>query len=259
MRTKITLLTVICSIILSITITAQQRKFIEGLPFTYTPHQKNNHSARAHNPYRSYDGTNNNIDPQKSDCGASYIPLFRELPPEFGPSDPKNAIGGTTRPSPRQISNAVVDEPVTTFNARGLSAFVYVWGQFIDHDMTLTPTDTIEYAPIQYPSGEKVFTLAIPFFRSQIFPGTGVTTVRDEINLNTAWIDASMVYGTDCIRAKWMRTFKNGKLETSAGNFLVYNTLSGELSSLIDVNAPSMANDADHTTKTFVAGGCACC
>ena len=254
MRTKITLLTVICSIILSITITAQQRKFIEGLPFTYTPRQRNNHSGGAHNPFRSYDGTNNNNDPQKSDWGATYIPLFRELPPEFGPGDPKNAIGGTTRPSPRQISNAVVDEPVTTFNARGLSAFVYVWGQFIDHDMTLTPTDTIEYVPIQLPSDEKVFTLAIPFFRSQIYPGTGVTTVRDEINLNTAWIDASMVYGTDSIRAKWMRTFKNGKLKTSAGNFLAYNTLSGELSSPIDVNAPSMANDADHTAKTFVAG-----
>jgi peroxidase len=257
MSRKTILLTATCSIIFSvacITVVAQQRKFIEGLPFIYTPRAKNNHSSGAHAPYRSYDGTNNNIDAQKSDWGATYIPLFRELSPQFGTSDPNNAIAGATRPSPRQISNAVVDEPVTTFNSRGLSAFVYVWGQFIDHDMSLTPTDTIESVPIALPTDEKVFTQPIPFSRSQIYPGSGVTSPRDEINLNTAWIDASQVYGTDSVRARWMRTFSNGKLKTSAGNFLAYNTLSGELSSAIDMNAPSMANDGDHTTKTFVAG-----
>ncbi len=251
------LLTAICAgiaCIACINAHAQQRKFIEGLPFIYTPRQNNNHSSGAHAPYRTYDGTNNNVDAQKSVWGATDIPLFRELPAEFGATDPKNSMGGTTRPSPRQISNAIVDEPVTTFNSRGLSTFVYVWGQFIDHDMSLTPTDTVESVPIALPSGEKVFTQAIPFFRSQIYPGTGSTSVRDEINLNTAWIDGSQVYGTDSVRARWMRTFKNGKLKTSAGNFLAYNTISGELSSPVDVNAPSMANDGDHKTKTFVAG-----
>ncbi|HEX4850953.1 MAG TPA: peroxidase family protein, partial [Puia sp.] len=241
--------------ILFLTVFAQQkRKFIEGLPFTYYPRFPNFHPGGSHAPFRSYDGTNNNTDPQKSDFGASFIPLFRELPPQFGPGDPKNALGGTTRPSPRQISNAVVDEPVTHFNSRGLSAMVYVWGQFIDHDISLTPQDTIEYVPIPLPQDEKVFTAAIPFFRSAIFPGTGVTTARDEFNLNTAWIDASMVYGSDSVRARWMRTFKNGKMKTSAGNFLAYNTVSGEFTDPIDLNAPSMANDGDHTIKTFVAG-----
>jgi hypothetical protein len=125
-----------------------KRKFIEGLPFTYYQRQPNNHPSGSHSPFRSYDGTNNNTNPKKSDYGASFIPLVRELQAQFGSADSNNAIGGGNRPSPRQISNAVVDEPVTTFNARGLSAMTYVWGQFIDHDMTLTPTDTIEYVPI---------------------------------------------------------------------------------------------------------------
>jgi hypothetical protein len=257
MYTKTFLRTVACFFIFSfsfVTSFAQQRKYIEGLPFTYTPRLPNNHRGGSHQPYRSYDGTNNNTDPQKSDYGATFIPLFRELPPQFGPGDPKNALGGTTRPSPRQISNAVVDEPVTSFNARGLSAFTYVWGQFIDHDMTLTPTDTIEFVPIPLPGDEKVFTAPIPFFRSQIFPGSGLTTPRDEFNINTAWIDASMVYGSDSARARWLRTFKNGKMKTSTGNFLAYNTTTGEFADPIDPNAPSMANDGDHTNKTFVAG-----
>src|SRR6185295_2472437 len=92
-------------------------------------------------PFRSYDGTNNNIgSAQKALWGSSDIPLFRELPAWYGPSDPNNAMGGTSRPSARRISNAVSDEPVTQFNERGLSAFIYVWGQFLDHDLSLTPT-----------------------------------------------------------------------------------------------------------------------
>ncbi|HEX4373553.1 MAG TPA: peroxidase family protein, partial [Puia sp.] len=256
MFTKTILRTTAILIFLSsfITTSAQQRKFIEGLPFTFNPRNKNIRPLSKRNPYRSYDGTGNNVDPKKSEWGATFIPLFREMSSAFGSADLKNAMSGSTRPSPRQISNAIVDEPVTTFNSRGLSTFVYVWGQFIDHDISLTPTDTIEYVPISLPGNEKVFTVPIPFYRSEIYPGTGVTTPRDEINLNTAWIDASMVYGTDSIRARWMRTFKNGKLKNSTGNFLSYNTLSGEFSSSIDLNAPSMANDGDHTTKTFVAG-----
>jgi hypothetical protein len=257
MFAKIVLRTAGCTIILlsyCFTTLAQQRKFAEGLPFIYYPRLKNFRHVSSHDTYRSYDGTNNNIDPQKTEWGASDICLFREMPAEFGPLDPKNAMGGVKRPSPRQISNAVVDEPVTTFNSRGLSAFVYVWGQFLDHDITLTPGDTIEKAPISMPANEKVFTAPIPFARSQVFPGSGVTTPRDEINLNTAWIDASVVYGGDSVRARWLRTFKNGKLKTSAGNLLPYNTMSGELSSPIDPKAPSMANDGDHKVKTFVAG-----
>ncbi|HEY4965163.1 MAG TPA: peroxidase family protein [Puia sp.] len=63
-----------------------------------------------------------------------------------------------------------------------------------------------------------------------------------------------MVYGSDSVRAKWMRTFSKGKLKTSAGNFLPWNTLNGEYTGTIDPNAPDMANDSGHTIKTFAAG-----
>ena len=87
--------------------------------------------------YRTYDGTNNNItDDAKALWGSVNIPLFRDMPAEYAPSDPKNAMV-TTRPSARLISNVLVDEPVTHFNSRDLSSFVYIWGQFLDHDMTI--------------------------------------------------------------------------------------------------------------------------
>jgi peroxidase len=204
---------------------------------------------------RSYDGTGNNISSRQAfEYGAADIPLFREIPAAYGPADPNNAMAGSGRPSPREISNVLCDEPVTHFNDRGLSTLVYVWGQFIDHDMSLTPTGTTEYVPIPLPADEKVFTEDIPFFRSEVRAGTGKGTPRQQTNLNTSWLDASMVYGCDSVRAKWLRTFSKGKMKTSAGNFLPWNTLTGEFSGAIDPNAPDMANDSNHTIKTFVAG-----
>jgi peroxidase len=203
--------------------------------------------------YRTITGINNNTTPGQEGYGSANRALFRELPAVYGSTDPANAMGGATRPSARAISNSLCDEPVTIFNARGLSAFVYIWGQFIDHDMTLVPTGT-ESVPIPLPVGETVFTVNIPFKRSAIVPRSSTTVPRQQVNMNTSWLDASMVYGSDNSRASWLRTFQNGKLKTSTGNFMPYNTTTGELGAPISPNAPRMDNDNNLTVKTFVAG-----
>jgi hypothetical protein len=51
-----------------------------------------------------------------------------------------------------------------------------------------------------------------------------------------------------------LRTKVNGKLKTSAGNNLPWNTVNGESTGALDATAPSMANDGNHTIKTFVTG-----
>jgi peroxidase len=239
---------------------AQSKKDIAGRLFVNPPRQspprdRNHPPFFLHQAFRTYDGTGNNVSSlQAFEWGATDIALFREIPAQYGASDPNNALAGVNRPSPREISNVLVDEPVTHFNERELSTFVYVWGQFIDHDMSLTPTGTTEYVPIPLPKDEVVFTEEIPFYRSEVRAGTGTGNPRQQSNLNTSWLDASMVYGGDSVRARWMRTFSNGKMKTSAGNFLPWNTITGEFSAPIDPNSPDMTNDGGKTIKTFIAG-----
>jgi|SRR6185436_1141170 len=207
--------------ITGINIQAQQKTYIEGTE----PQSLSNRSMNVIHPsalkpvrshYRSYDGTNNNISTEvKQLWGSGNSQLFRELPPVYGASDPKNAMGGVGRPSAREISNVLCDEPVTQFSSRQITAFGYVWGQFLDHDMTLTPGDVIEPEPIQLPVNETIFTEPISFNRSQVRAGTGVINKRQQTNLSTSWIDASMIYGGDSLTAAWMRTHVNGKMRTS--------------------------------------------
>ena len=239
-------------------VTAQVRPPMEGVPGSAV-HQNRINTGPApangvHPTFRSINGRNNNIVKSREIWGSAVIPLSREMPAEYGASDPKNAMGGAKRPSARAISNKVCNEPVTQFNTRNLSAFVYVWGQFIDHDIVLTPSATIESVPISLPADEPLFTVPIPFQRSEVFSGTGVSKPREQINLNTAWIDGSMVYGSEESTALWLRTRVDGKLKTSAGNLLPWNTLDGQRSSAIDPQSPSMANDGNHTVKTYVTG-----
>jgi hypothetical protein len=254
---KISVVIALLMIICTLNAGAQVQKFVEGKPFIHYERLSPNpnfppNPLRA--PYRTLDGTNNNLDSQRKNWGATDIPLLRDMPAEYSASNPNSALGGSTRPSARKVSNVVCNEPVTTFNSRNLSAFVYIWGQFLDHDMSLTPTGSTESEPILLPADEPLFTVDIPFSRSEVYPGTGVNTPRQQKNLNTSWIDASMVYGTETNRANWLRTLHNGKLKTSTGDLMPYNTITGEYNAAIDPNAPSMVNDANHTVKTFVAG-----
>ncbi len=216
--------------------------------------QKSAANCTTRQPNRSIDGTCNNLTNNGSEWGAADVPLSRKMPAQYDNPDPYNDMAGSNRKSPREISNIVSAQSASIESGDELSSFVFTWGQFLDHDIDLTPEGETEYHPITMPANEPLFTSDIPFFRSEIYPGTGTNTPREQTNLITSWIDASNVYGSEQSRADWLRTFTDGKLKTSAGNLLPYNTVDGELSSAIDTNAPSMAGDEEHTNKVFVAG-----
>src|SRR4029079_6692173 len=101
-------------------------------------------------------------------------------------------------------------------------AYIYAWGQFIDHDLDLTepPTTGKESFNITVPAGDPQFdpnstgAQVIPLSRSRYDATTGISAAnpREQINEITAWLDGSMVYGSDAATAASLRTMTGGKL-----------------------------------------------
>jgi len=210
-------------------------------------------SNLVRNKYRSIDGSMNNLTNSSTvNYGKVGNPFSRELPAAY--SDGISSLAGANRPNPRAISNKLSAEREDIHNDRDMAGLFYSWGQFIDHDMTDNATNSAEPANISLPSSESYFTNPIAFNRSKAHPGTGVTSPREQTNLNSAWLDASMVYGLTQAHAQWLRSGVLGKLKTSEGNLLPFNTLTGEYDSAIDPTAPRMDDDQGGTKKTFVAG-----
>ena len=158
--------------------------------------------------------------------------LLRVSPAASG--DGISTPSGADRPGARLVSNLLAASPeggVT--NDRDFTAFVYAWGQFLDHDLGLTDTATPrERLPIAVPAGDPSFdptgtgTLTIPMSRSAYDPATGTAAgnPRQQTNSLTAFIDGSQVYGSDATRAAALREFVGGRMRTSAGNLLPFNT-----------------------------------
>lgn len=208
--------------------------------------------------YRTYDGKFNNV--ENPDWGAVGDKLL--LSNKIGYGDGISSPAGKEyRPNPRYASNLLFSQNKFISEPRGLSDYTWVFGQFIDHDLGLT-SDSEEFFPIPVPEGDPWFdpnrtgSMIIPMKRnkSDLSTGTSVDNPRRHPNEITAFVDASMVYGSDEFRANWLRSFVGGKLKVSAGNLMPYNTISGELEDEIDPAAPHMDDPVKLFTKHFVAG-----
>ena len=179
---------------------------------------------------RSIDGSGNNLDDPA--MGAAYTPLLRRVPPDY--ADLISELAGPYRPGPREISHVVSAQPDLGNNTYRLSDFFWQWGQFLAHDIDLTGgVSPPEPAPIEVPSGDPFFdpdatgTVEISFNRSIYDKTTGknLKKPREQLNEITTWIDASNVYGSDPARGAALRTADGtGRLRTSAGNLLPFNT-----------------------------------
>ena len=175
--------------------------------------------------FRSVDGTGNNLGAPT--MGTANQPLMRRMGPDY--ADGYDMPSGSHRPSARQVSNAVLAQTDSRPNARGATDYLWAWGQFLDHDIDLTPAiEPAEPMPIDVPLGDPHFdpsqtgTETIGFNRSK-YDHDG-REVRQQLNAITAFIDASQVYGSDEVRARALRTLDGtGRLKVSAGDFLPFN------------------------------------
>lgn len=186
---------------------------------------------------RPLDGTGSNA--EQPDWGATGQTLLR-----LGEVSYADGIGEVSEdlPNAREISNAVVQQTEDQPNSFGLSDLFWTWGQFLDHDIDLTEAGETEFTPVTVPTGDPAFDPAgegdatIPFFRVDPLEGTGETTPREFENEITAFIDASMVYGSDEETAAALRA-GGGKLIvdedgllpiTEGGNVLAGDVRAGE-------------------------------
>ena len=201
--------------------------------------------------FRTLDGSGNN---QKNPrWGAAGTDLRRIAPNAYADGISSPTVGNPARPSARVISNAIVAHPAEEVNnARGLSAFIYNWGQLLDHDMDRTdpgtPGDGGVAFDVLVPTGDPFFdpsstgTQVIPLSRSHFDPRTGTSRAnpRQQTNSITAYIDATFVYGSSKAESDALREFTGGRLKVtpspngdlppkdSSGNFLAGDVRANE-------------------------------
>jgi hypothetical protein len=120
-------------------------------------------------------------------------------------ADGISAIANTSDAA--QIAADLFDQEGDMPNFAGLSALMVVWGQFVDHDLSLTRDASGEMV--------QVAGLVAPLQRSVFDPDSGTSAENPRVPVNeiTPQMDASMIYGSTEARTTALRTFEEGKLE----------------------------------------------
>jgi peroxidase len=140
-------------------------------------------------------------------------PLGRLLPPAYADGV------AAPRPSPADAERVAFEVftqgPVEMPSPEGLSALWIFWGQFLDHDIGLSPEQEgpeAEFIKFEGPGA--------PFnvLRSEIAEGTGTAGVpAEQVNAVTPLVDASQIYGSDLSRQQALRTLEGGRLKAQPG------------------------------------------
>lgn len=162
-------------------------------------------------------------------CHVEKAASFRALRRETNTADPVYTGDGPSNqdyPSARTVSNAVCEQgDDVTGTSNRLSSLFTIYGQFLDHDLSLTPGGEGAWhqdwdIPVE-PEDPLYSPEGLRFSRSRYMRKDNTTPQpRNHINTITALIDGSQVYGNTWEKLFALRTFEGGKLRTSAGGNL---------------------------------------
>ncbi|KFM76656.1 Peroxidasin, partial [Stegodyphus mimosarum] len=190
--------------------------------------------------YRTLDGSCNNL--ENPNWGRTFSCQRRMLRAYYtGESGFRRSVLGGDLPEPRTLSLNVHSHLNRPTNY--VTHMYMFFGQFLDHDMTLTPGSTTvdnqaieccppeqethpQCAPIRIRNDDPFYSnydvTCINFVRSSICP---VCTLgqRQQMNSLTIFIDASLIYGTTLNESNSLRTNDN------TGRFEVQRTSVGDL------------------------------
>uniref|UniRef100_A0A8C2UQL3 Thyroid peroxidase n=1 Tax=Chinchilla lanigera TaxID=34839 RepID=A0A8C2UQL3_CHILA len=204
------------------------------LPYMLPPKCPNTCLA---NKYRLITGACNNR--EHPTWGASNTALARWLPPAYedGFSQPRGwnpdfLYHGFRLPPVREVTTQVIrvpNEAVTEDDQ--YSDFLTVWGQYIDHDIALTPQSSSADCqlacenrspcfPIQLPADTPPVPQCLSFSRSAAACGSGLRSAllanlsaaaaRQQMNALTSFLDASTVYGSSAAAERDLRDWTAG-------------------------------------------------
>ncbi|XP_074603840.1 uncharacterized protein LOC141857262 [Brevipalpus obovatus] len=215
-------------------------------------------------PFRTLTGWCNNL--KNPELGNSFKLHDRLLAPSYedGVSVPRRKTkSGKNLPSPRIISTTMHYDIPSPHSRYALVTMQ--WGQFLDHDITLTPSylgpensildckacdspKTVhpECWPIPIPKNDPHFPWVnsttgkrqcLHFVRS--LNGQTKLGPREQINQLTPLIDASNVYGSDPCEAATLRTFERGRLNSTVHPLANHKDLLPQTNKNPECKAPS--------------------
>ncbi|WKX97888.1 hypothetical protein Q1695_013522 [Nippostrongylus brasiliensis] len=186
--------------------------------------------------YRSYSGLCNNV--AEPEWGTSHTPLSRMLKPAYadGVSSPRESVSGRPLPPVRSLSLTLFS-PAANIHPAVTTMFAH-WMYIVASDMVNTvETQAIidgrihpfpccrrgfthpECDPIDIPKADPAFrgrVTCLPYARTMVAPKHSCALgPREQANLASSYLDASVIYGSSPERAKQLRSFSHGLLRTN--------------------------------------------
>lgn len=223
----------------------------------YTP-QRVRVKCDSNDRYRSITGACNNL--ENPEWGTAGRELVRLLPANYedGRDEPRGGLNSRSLPNPRWMSQK--NHPDEDLPDSRYTHMVMQFGQFLDHDITLTPKDE-QLNCCKDATDARCFVIPIPP-RDRFYSWVNLTATcmnlvrstpvckrseRQQYNAITTFVDASNVYGSDRDHAAVLRTYRGGLLAS--------NTASAQLPTMEALNIrPNARRLRPQTQADFVAG-----